>query len=261
MLKVIIIIYFFFSGGNVKFVGEGVAVLLRWMLVKSRDAVLFLILKWRSLLSKNTAWLSDSYACVAWKPSKSMNNWVRHALWTWKMCVRVYDSSKKATFWDSEGVILTHWFPKGTKVIVEGYEDVLWTKCLPALREKRPKTAAVLFHQDNVPPIRAACVQQFFDDNNFEVGPHAPYTPDLAPSDFWLLPTLKDTFRFRTISSRSALATAIFQWSERNPKEEFAAAMQSWRDRCEICVRLHGDYVEKWLHFQLPVMSSFFYTN
>ena len=43
----------------------------------------------------------------------------------------------------------------------------------------------------------------------------------------------------------------------RSPKEAFAAAMQSWRVRCEKCVCLQGDYVEKLLHFQLPVMSSF----
>ena len=34
--------------------------------------------------------------------------------------------------------------------------------------------------------------------------------------------------------------------------------MQSWRERCEKCVCLQGDYVEKWLHFQLSVASSFF---
>ena len=44
----------------------------------------------------------------------------------------------------------------------------------------------------------------------------------------------------------------------RSPKEAFAAAMQSWRERCEKCVCLQDDYVEKWLHFQLPVLSSFF---
>ena len=44
----------------------------------------------------------------------------------------------------------------------------------------------------------------------------------------------------------------------RSPKEAFAAAMQSWREPCEKYVCLQGDYVEKWLHFQLPVMSSFF---
>ena len=31
----------------------------------------------------------------------------------------------------------------------------------------------------------------------------------------------------------------------RSPKEAFAAAMQSWRKRCEKCVCLQGDYVEK----------------
>ena len=43
----------------------------------------------------------------------------------------------------------------------------------------------------------------------------------------------------------------------RTPKETFAAAMQSWRELCEKCVCLQGDYIEKWLHFQLPVVSSF----
>ena len=31
----------------------------------------------------------------------------------------------------------------------------------------------------------------------------------------------------------------------RSPKEAFAAAMPSWRERCEKCVCLQGDYVEK----------------
>jgi len=44
-----------------------------------------------------------------------------------------------AMFWDSEGVILTHCIPKSTTVTGETYEDVLRTKFLPTLREKRPK--------------------------------------------------------------------------------------------------------------------------
>ena len=47
----------------------------------------------------------------------------------------------------------------------------------------------------------------------------------------------------------------------RSPKEAFAAAMQSWGERCEKCVCLQGHYVEKLLHFQLPVVSSFFKIN
>ena len=40
----------------------------------------------------------------------------------------------------------------------------------------------------------------------------------------------------------------IYTWCVqvlRSPKEAFAAAMQSWRERCEKCVCLQGDYVEK----------------
>ena len=85
------------------------------------------------------------------------------------MCVCGYDCSKKAMFWDSEGMILTHCIPKSTTVTGETYKDVLRTKFLPALREKRPKkAAAVLFHHDNA-PHRAARVHQFFDEKNFEL--------------------------------------------------------------------------------------------
>jgi len=64
-----------------------------------RVAVVFEILQWRRLGSKNNAWLFDSSICETWKSSEFINNWVRHAmmaLWTWKMCVRGYDRSKKA---------------------------------------------------------------------------------------------------------------------------------------------------------------------
>ena len=40
----------------------------------------------------------------------------------------------------------------------------------------------------------------------------------------------------------------IYTWCVqvlRSPKEAFTAAMQSWRERCEKCVCLQGDYVEK----------------
>ena len=49
-------------------------------------------------------------------------------------------------------------------------------------------------------------------------------------------------------TGQSALHSAVNTWYVqvlRSPKEAFAAAMQSWRERCEKCVCLQGDYVEK----------------
>ncbi|PNF22853.1 hypothetical protein B7P43_G16600 [Cryptotermes secundus] len=135
-----------------------------------------------------------------------------------------------AMFWDSDGVILTHCVPKGTTLTGASYQDVLKNKLHPALREKRPEKAArVLFHQDNAPAHRAYAMQQFLREHNLEVVSHAPYSPDLAPSDFWLFPTMKDTLRGRTFTSCAAIASVIFQWSKQTPTETFAATMESRR--------------------------------
>ena len=58
--------------------------------------------------------------------------------------------------------------------------------------------------------------------------------------------------RHRQLTAISKAWTAWCVQVLRSPKEAFA-----WRERCEKCVCLQGDYVEKWLHFQLPVVSSF----
>ncbi|PNF43031.1 hypothetical protein B7P43_G08780 [Cryptotermes secundus] len=82
---------------------------------------------------------------------------------------------------------------------------------------------------DNAPEHRAYATQQFLRVKNLEVDPHAPYSPDMAPSDFWLYPTMKDTLRGRTFTNRATIASAIFHWSKQTPTEAFAAAMESWR--------------------------------
>ena len=89
-----------------------------------------------------------------------------------------------------------------------------------------------------------------------------PQTHALDRADTWIVYLL--TYRsYKGIWPIVALPHVILRNTLcvqvlRSPTEAFAAAMQSWRQRCEKCVCLQGDYVEKRLHFQLPVVSSFF---
>ena len=142
-------------------------------------------------------------------------------------------------FWDSEGVILTHCFPKSTAVTGETYEDVLRTKFLPALRENGPKRLQLCSFITTTLLFIGRLVFTSFSTTTLKL------FLMLRTHLTWLFPTLKDNLRGHTFSSLSALVTAIFQWSQRTPKDAFAAAMQSWRQRCEKFVRLQGDYVEK----------------
>jgi hypothetical protein len=47
----------------------------------------------------------------------------------------------------------------------------------------------------------AMAVQRFLAQNNIPIVPHPPYSPDLAPSDFWLFPTLKMGLRGRRFAT------------------------------------------------------------
>src|SRR5258705_9720168 len=131
---------------------------------------------------------------------------------------RVQASADKvlyAMFWDRHGSIFTYPVPKGTTVTGKACANVLKTGLIPAIAQSRPHLAnGFILHQDNAPPHRALLVKDVLKDHNIEVLPHPPYSPDLAPSDFWLFPKMKDELRGRHFPSRAALGSAIFQYGK-----------------------------------------------
>jgi hypothetical protein len=85
-------------------------------------------------------------------------------------------------------------------------------------------------------------VQQFLTKKSIPVITQPPYSPDLAPSDFWLFPTLKmglKGMRFATIEDIKSNATAELRMV---PKEAFHRCFQQWQDRWSKCVCAQGSY-------------------
>jgi len=79
-------------------------------------------------------------------------------------------------------------------------------------------------------------VQQFLAEKIILVSTQPPYSPDLAPSDFWLFPTLKMGLkgaRFATMEDIKSNATVELQ---KIPKEAFRRCFQQWQDRWSKCV-------------------------
>ncbi|PNF22340.1 hypothetical protein B7P43_G18376 [Cryptotermes secundus] len=95
-----------------------------------------------------------------------------------------------------------------------------------------------------VPSHTALVVQQFLAEKSIPVITQPPYSPDLAPSDFWLFPTpkigLKGT-RFATTEDIKLNATVELR---KIPKEAFHRSFQQWQDRWSKCVRAQGSYFE-----------------
>ena len=119
-------------------------------------------------------------------------------------------------------------------------------KFLEHLRRKRPEmvTRDWFFHWDNAPVHTAALVKSWLTAKAFTVLEHPPYSPDLAPADFFLFRRVKEELSGLTLSQESLKKT----WEgviRTIADEEFAFAFRRWYERCQKCIHIGGGYVEK----------------
>ena len=108
-----------------------------------------------------------------------------------------------------------HWVPHGQTVKGDYYANVLKTHLRGAMRKKRPDLLKKQWFllQDNARPHIAAVALAALTEIGGTALKHPPYSPDLAPCDFWAFPTLKRQLRGKRFSSddevRSATAAVI----------------------------------------------------
>ena len=68
-----------------------------------------------------------------------------------------------------------------------------------------------------------------------------PYSPDLAPSDFWLLPKLRGC-RYEAIEEMKEAVTKVINTLT---QEDFDGAFQKLFERYNKCIAAGGDYFER----------------
>ena len=115
-------------------------------------------------------------------------------------------------FFYASGVVHHEYLPEGSTVNQTYYIKVL-KRLRDAIRRKRPelwKSGDWFFHHDNAPAHSALRTREFLAKHSITLLPHLPYSPDLAPCDFFLFPMLKRSLkgrRFETIPEIKANAT------------------------------------------------------
>ena len=145
-------------------------------------------------------------------------------------------------FFDLHGVIHYEFVPRGQTVSQEFYAAGL--KLLrEAVRRKRPQlwtNQSWVLHHDNAPAHSSFFVRNFLAKNEATVVPQPPYSPDLAPADFFLFPKLKSTLKGHRFDTFDEI-------QKNSTKELFAIpkeALQSWQKRWERCVASKVNYFE-----------------
>ena len=106
---------------------------------------------------------------------------------------RSHVKSMPIIFFGCESVVHYEFSPSGPTINKEYYVEVL-KRLRDAERRKRPRfwsSGDWLLHHDNVPAHSSNLVQQFLAKHKIVQLCQPPYSPDIAPCDFWMFPELK----------------------------------------------------------------------
>ena len=124
------------------------------------------------------------------------------------------------------------------------------TSVLPKVLEHIQSTAPtrrrsrIMLHHDNASPHKARLTQTYLDENGIHLMEHPPYSPDLAPCDFWLFPKIKSKIAGRPFSRIQDLAKAVHSEMRTIPTLEYRQCFEKWRMRMQRCIDVEGSYFE-----------------
>jgi len=102
-------------------------------------------------------------------------------------------------FFDWKGIVHHEFVPRGRMVNKQLYQDVL-ARLREAVRRKKSElweNRTWMLHHDNAPAHASLLIRNYLAKNQTSTVPHPPYSPDLAPANFFLFPKIKTTFKGR----------------------------------------------------------------
>ena len=114
-------------------------------------------------------------------------------------------------------------------------------------RRKRPalfKSGLWHFHQNNAPVHNSILVTDNLTVMDIKTLPRPPYSPDLAPCNFWLFPKLRSC-RYETLEEMKEAVTKVIDTST---QEDYHGIFQNLLERYK-CIAVGGDYFEGDLSF------------
>jgi len=149
-------------------------------------------------------------------------------------------------FFEIRGIVHNEFVPEGQTVNAQFYCSVL-RRLRNDIRRKRPelwRAGKWLLHDDNAPSHRALATREFLTHNNVTTFSHPPYSPDLAPCDFFLFPKMKLQLRGRRFDGLEDIQQEAQTVLGKLREQDFQHAFQQWQRSWDQCVAAHGNYFE-----------------
>ena len=147
-------------------------------------------------------------------------------------------------FFRTTGVVHISRMPKKTTIAAQQYLDEVMIPLIDTLEAERPKAGLqrMFLHHDNARSHVAKKVTEYLKSTAIRLMPHPPYSPDLAPCDFWLFGLIKP--KLGTHEDGASLERELTRILLNIPKSEYKKTFDKWVERMKLCIEHGGDYFE-----------------
>lgn len=148
-------------------------------------------------------------------------------------------------WWDFKGVVYYELLPKNETINKEKYCQQL-DNLKKSIAEKRPELLnrrGVVFHHDNARPHTSLATCRRLHEFSWEVLPHPPYSPDIAPSDYHLFRSLQHSLRDKKFDTLEDVKTYLDEFLASKTKNFWNHGIMSLKKRWEEVIARGGEYV------------------
>ena len=132
------------------------------------------------------------------------------------------------------------WLAKGLGLWLQfcGFKEV--QEEIPSFEASTLQIGQWYFQQDSSPVHNSILVTDYLTKMGIKTVRHRPYSPDIAPSDFWLFPKLRGC-RYETIEEMKETVTKVI---DTLTQEDFQGAFQKLLERYKMFIATGRDYFE-----------------
>lgn len=147
-------------------------------------------------------------------------------------------------WWGVRGVIYWELLPENSTLTASKYSIQL-TKVAAELEKKGLNGNQIYFQHDNARPHVAGGVKAKIKQLGWELLPHPPYSPDLAPSDYHLFLSLSNDLRDRKFTNETDLKSYLQAFFDSKSQEFYAKGIHELPKRWQQVIDSNGAYYVK----------------
>lgn len=157
---------------------------------------------------------------------------------------RFEPKSMITVFFRTTGPVLIDCMEKGQTINAKYYIKNCLKPAIACVEEQRPSSGAknIKILHDNAKPHVAKIVKAHLESVGITIIDHPPYSPDLAPCDFWLFDRIKQ--QLTDHEDAESLKSQITEILDSIDTNEYHRAFQKYLERMQLCVNNKGEYFE-----------------